>query len=433
MSNGLRLPPDRVEFVILAFEGPDLYSLVGGLGVRVSELAQCLSSLGYKTYLNFVGDPRKPESEELAEGKLVYRRWCQWLSGEYPGGVYEGEARKVGDFTASVPEHVVERIVEPNAQQGKVTVILAEDWQTAGSVVSISRQLLRKGLDKKCVTLWNANNVFGFSGIDWESLRQACAITTVSRYMKHVMSDVGVNPLVIPNGIPRRMLDGVNEEVRRSLREAFPELLLCKVGRYHTDKRWLMAIEAVGDMKRLGMSPKLLVRGGTESHRLKILERAWEQGLVWSEIRLDNPSAETIAEEVANHRHADVLELCFFVPEEFLRALYAASDAVLANSGHEPFGLVGLEVMACGGVAFTGCSGEDYGHSFVNCVVIDSDDPREISIYVRDLKDHPEGARTLRERGRSTSELFLWETTVVGELFRKIEFVSRIRGVDLVP
>jgi len=32
-------------------------------------------------------------------------------------------------------------------------------------------------------------------------------------------------------------------------------------------------------------------------------------------------------------------------------ALYAAADAVLANSGKEPFGLVGLEVMAAGGIA----------------------------------------------------------------------------------
>jgi hypothetical protein len=37
-----------------------------------------------------------------------------------------------------------------------------------------------------------------------------------------------------------------------------------------------------------------------------------------------------------------------------------SADAVFANSGHEPFGLVGLETMAAGGVACTGCSGEDY-------------------------------------------------------------------------
>ena len=38
-----RLSPQTVEFVILSFEGPDLYSLIGGLGVRATELASTLA------------------------------------------------------------------------------------------------------------------------------------------------------------------------------------------------------------------------------------------------------------------------------------------------------------------------------------------------------------------------------------------------------
>ena len=37
------LQPDQVEFVLLSFEGPDAYSKAGGLGVRVSNLAEFLA------------------------------------------------------------------------------------------------------------------------------------------------------------------------------------------------------------------------------------------------------------------------------------------------------------------------------------------------------------------------------------------------------
>ncbi len=58
------------------------------------------------------------------------------------------------------------------------------------------------------------------------------------------------------------------------------------------------------------------------------------------------PTMEECLELIRAHMHADVLNLAFFLPEEFVRVLYAGCAATLANSGHEPFGLVGLEVMA---------------------------------------------------------------------------------------
>ena len=61
-----------------------------------------------------------------------------------------------------------------------------------------------------------------------------------------------------------------------------------------------------------------------------------------------------------------------FLDEPTLFALYAAADAVLANSGKEPFGLVGLEVMAAGGIAVCGATGEEYAEPFVNAIVCDT-------------------------------------------------------------
>jgi len=72
--------PQRTVFVILSFEGPDVYSQAGGLGVRVKGLARTLAQLGFQTYLYFCGDPDLPGEESHESGRLVYRRWCQWIS-----------------------------------------------------------------------------------------------------------------------------------------------------------------------------------------------------------------------------------------------------------------------------------------------------------------------------------------------------------------
>lgn len=48
--------PGNLEIVLLSFEGPDQpYSMAGGLGVRVTELAQALAESGFRTHLIFVG------------------------------------------------------------------------------------------------------------------------------------------------------------------------------------------------------------------------------------------------------------------------------------------------------------------------------------------------------------------------------------------
>lgn len=424
----MRLSPTTVEFVILSFEGPDLYSLVGGLGVRATELAHYLAEIGFRVRLYFLGDPYKAYSEDQVEGRLTYHRWAQWLCAQYTEGVYHGEEAKINEFTASIPDHIVDHVVAPAAARGRSTVVLAEEWHTTGAVSALARAALRAGLADRCLILWNANNVFGFEGIDWQSLRTSCAITTVSRYMKHVMVGQGINPLVVPNGIPSRWTEPVDAAATASLRRSIDGLLLVKVGRYHPDKRWLMAMEAAGQLKRLGLKPRLIVRGSNDSHRIQIQERAFEQGLVWSEIRLSHPSIRQILTELKRHAHADVLELNFFVPEDFLRICYAAADATLANSSHEPFGLVGLEVMACSGVVICGSSGEDYAHSFVNCLRIDSDDAREIVVYLQDLLAYPETRSDIQAQARLTSSLYLWDI-VAQELFRKIEFVAQMRGV----
>jgi glycosyltransferase involved in cell wall biosynthesis len=59
------------------------------------------------------------------------------------------------------------------------------------------------------------------------------------------------------------------------------------------------------------------------------------------------------------------------------QVLFQGVDAVLANSRHEPFGVVGLEAMAAGGVVCTGGSGEDYAVPSHNALVLETEDPEE--------------------------------------------------------
>src|SRR5205823_1276823 len=97
------------------------------------------------------------------------------------------------------------------------------------------------------------------------------------------------------------------------------------------------------------------------------------------DVRAAERGSEAGLAALAGAADADVLNAKFFIPEDLLRSLYAAADAVLANSGREPFGLVGLEVMACGGLAITGATGEEYVHSFENGISVESSDPAEIA------------------------------------------------------
>ncbi|HIB66590.1 MAG TPA: glycosyltransferase [Phycisphaerales bacterium] len=416
-------PRRRIEFCILSFEGPDLYSLVGGLGVRVTEMTKMMARLGYNTRLFFVGDPDCSDYEVSEDGLLHYHRWSRWLSKQYPEGVYHGEMAKVEDYQKSLPEFLVNRIVKANAEKGVTTVVLGEDWQTAQTVIRIKELLKKEALESSALLFWNANNVFGFEAIDFKKLAEACTILTISRYMKEKMRAMDIKTVVVANGIPPRFWSRVDKKTGEHLRELFPGTLLAKIGRYHPDKRWLMAMESCAHMKKMGMRPTLLVRGGREKYGQTVRDKAAELGLSWDVVRPEKNDNASILEALEEKQGADIIELDFFVPEAFLRTLYWASTAVLANSGHEPFGLVGLEVMACTGLCVVGSTGEEYVHHFHNGISISSDDPRELALYLEEIWDDHELSERIRNQGRATAKLYNWDS-IVFDLLRKVELVA---------
>ncbi len=421
--------PESTIFAVLSFEGPDVYSQAGGLGVRAKEMSRALAGEGYETHLFFVGDPDQPGEEAAAGGLLTLHRWGQWLSRMHRGGVYEAEDAKVVDWNRSLPSYLVDGVIEPAARAGKRVVVLGEEWHTADSMRLIADALFYRRLRDRAVILWNANNVFGFQRINWRELEAAATLTTVSRYMKHRMWEAGVNPIVIPNGIPATAItDAPAADVGTVRAAAAADLLLFKIGRFDPDKRWIMAMTAAGLLKRQGVRVRMLIRGGREPHGADVLAHAATHGLVVEEARSPSDLA-SLARLYKAHPAADVINLVSFLPESLLGTIYAASDAVLANSGHEPFGLVGLEVMAAGGLAVTGSTGEDYAEAFRNAVVLETDDPLELVGALRRVRNDPQWVARLRAQGRATAVEFTW-AHVLDQLRYWLELAAMRQGVE---
>jgi glycosyltransferase involved in cell wall biosynthesis len=409
--------PDTLEIVMVSFEGPDQYSQAGGLGVRARELCRAFADLGFRTTLVFVGDPDRPGVEMDRGVQLV--RWCQHISDRYRTGVYEGELAKIRDLTATLPDKLIDSIIGPAAAEGRTVAVLCEEWHTAWFCKSLSDRLHEAGLRGNTVLLWNANNVFGFEVIDWPVLDFVASITTVSKYMKHLMWPHGVNPVVIPNGIPESALAPVDAAAAGAIRAAAgTSCLAVKIGRFSPDKRWNQAIAAIAELRAQGLPARMLMRGGMEPYGASVLAFAQECGLNVTDWHEPVEDAGGIVRALIETDGAPIVHLRRFLPDPVIAEIGVAATAVLANSGHEPFGLVGLEAMAAGGVAVVGATGEEYARPYGNAIVIETDDPAEIASALRGLVEQPELAQRLRSAARRDAADFAWPLVIAGMLER---------------
>lgn len=426
-----QLTPENTVFVVLSFEGPDGYSMAGGLGRRVTELTAALAEHGFETHLYFIGDPHRSDVETHLHGRLTYHRWCTWISHYHPNGVYDGEEGKLADFRGTVPRAVIDQVIRPALSWGKRVIVLSEEWHTAAAACDLSDALYYAGLREQVLMLWNANNTMGFEKIDFARLRYTQTLTTVSHWMKHVMWNYGCNPVVVPNGIPARMLSEstlVEELVERLASRLWHRVLLTKVARFDPDKRWLMAVEAVARLRAAGLPALLLARGGIEAHGAEVMQRARDLGLrireAWGDASDPRAAIQAITDAAAQ---ADLVDIKFPLTEPLLRALFRASDAVLANSGREPFGLVALEVMASGGVAFTGATGEEYARAYENAIVLETDSPAEIEVAVADLLANPRLGERIRAQARVTAAEYTWDHAIE-LLLKRCQFLGLAQG-----
>jgi glycosyltransferase involved in cell wall biosynthesis len=411
-----------VQFHILSFEGPDPYAQAGGIASRVTGLTQALADAGFETHLWFVGDPARPGHE--THDQLHLHRWGQWISRYHPGGVYDGEEGKRADYAASLPPHLCQAVLFPHLRQGGRAVVLAEEWHTVDAVLHLDWLLRQAGVRPQVTLFWNANNTFAFERIPWARLAQAATLTTVSRYMKHLMWAYGADPLVIPNGVAAdAFVPPAREAVAAFRARTRDRTVVSKMARWDPDKRWLLAIATVGAMQQIGWRPLLIARGGVEAHGAEVLGRAAVRGLRVVERAVPAPGVRGLLQALEHVADADIVSLRSPVDPASRQLLFHASQAVLANSGREPFGLVGLETMAAGGVACTGCSGEDYAVPGRNALVLETTDPQEFLQLYGALRAHPAQERALRRAGRATAHQYRW-----GQIIRRV-LVPRVQCV----
>jgi hypothetical protein len=121
----------------------------------------------------------------------------------------------------------------------------------------------------------------------------------------------------------------------------------------------------------------------------------------------------------------DVLLLHSHIDPVARRLLFRGAHAVLANSAHEPFGLVGLETMAARGVACTGGTGEDYAIPGQNALVLQTDDPGEFAALFLPLHNNPEADAHLRQAARRTARDFSWSHIVEHCLLPRVRPAAR--------
>jgi glycosyltransferase involved in cell wall biosynthesis len=179
----------------------------------------------------------------------------------------------------------------------------------------------------------------------------------------------------------------------------------------------------MAELRAEGLPARILMRGGIEPYGAEVMGRARQHGLSvcdWFELVGD---AGGVVRALSESRGAAVVNLCRFLPDAVIPEIDLAATAVLANSGHEPFGLVGLEAMAAGGVALVGATGEEYARPYGNAIVIETDDGAEVAAALRGLVDRPDLARRLRREARHDARDFTWPTVIVG-LLERLRYMS---------
>lgn len=411
-----------MQIHILSFEGPDPYAQAGGIATRITGLAQALANFGHDVHIWFVGDPNRPGHERI--GNVVLHRWCQWISRMHLAGVYDGEEGKVADYQESLPPYLINEVLEPYINDGGHAVVLAEEWHTAKTVLRLDELLIQKGLRQSVNILWNANNTFGFHRIPWKQLDAACTITTVSRYMKHLMWPLGIDPLAIPNGLGDEAFLEADRPAVAEIRRRFKNrTLLAKVARWDPDKRWLLAVDTISLLRKEGRRPLFVARGGLEAHGGEVLAYAVQTGLRVEDRRSELPGPEGLLQCLKNCDDVDVVNIKMPIDAQARLVLLRAANAVLVNSGHEPFGLVGLETMAAGGIACTGCSGEDYAIGGVNALVLQTQDPREFLGLYKQLLDNPKEETAMRRAGRLTARRYSWAEVIQHALLPRLNLL----------
>ena len=270
-------------------------------------------------------------------------------------------------------------------------VVHGHDWLVAHAGV-----LLRDVLDVPYISTMHATEAGrhqgwlpselskSIHGIEWWSCRQAARVICCSAHMRsevHRLFELPQDRIdVIPNGIDPQGWQ-VSSQQRRQAREANPGPLIVFTGRLEWEKGVHSLIDALPAVRRAVPGARLVVAGrGSAEQRLR--------------------------EQVRAKRLGRQVTFAGWMPQDALRGLVAAADAVVVPSIYEPFGIVALEAAVLGAplvVARTGGLTEIVSDGRTGWT-FEPGNATDLAIALIDALTHPKRARSRARFARQRVE-----------------------------
>ncbi len=343
--------------------------------------AWCIRSPAWTTTRTCISSAtRRCAADERVGGGLTLHRWAQWISANCPRGVYDGEFGKVADSPTRFRPLCSITSSMPAIAAGAIPILLFEEWQTAECACRVSEALARHGqtrpralrLEREPLLRLRAHRLAAadVGGHDHDGQ---------PAHAQHRTRRAAPMRASFLTAFRIRAFEPVARRDVAAVRSAFGSRPAPACS-----SRW-----RVGNVRRGGRRRSMRSRICATASGRMVLDGAQRR----SDRRRRRARARRVAARARSRRSTARARSSvgsarrvragrrgrrifrFGVSASLARTLYAASDGVLANSVSEPFGLVGLEAMAAGGVAFTGGTGEDYAIGGRNAVVLETLDP----------------------------------------------------------
>jgi hypothetical protein len=99
----------------------------------------------------------------------------------------------------SLPSFLVERLIRPALVAGSSPTVLAEEWQTSGTVIALADQLRTHGLADGVHVLWRAGSTYGWDNVDWERLNASARIGATTSGLREALTARGVPCVLVPD------------------------------------------------------------------------------------------------------------------------------------------------------------------------------------------------------------------------------------------
>jgi len=123
---------------------------------------------------------------------------------------------------APLASHLLREVLLPYIRDtAGSAVMLAEDAVTVGAVLHLDWVLRWADLRSRVIMMWNVSHPFGLDRLDWRSITRAAWVTTTSPSLCYRLRELGIHPVVVPEGLPAHALRLVPGCTDKDIRDRF--------------------------------------------------------------------------------------------------------------------------------------------------------------------------------------------------------------------